>query len=91
MISAVDQNTKTFTIAGKQKSRVFKITDKTMITKGAATATMKEIAENEEVSGSYWKNADGTFEAKMVKIGPMSEKKRESKKSPASPSPSATP
>jgi hypothetical protein len=28
------------------------------------TASMKDITENEEASGSYWKNADGTLEAK---------------------------
>ncbi len=38
---------------------------------------MKDIAENEEVSGLYWKNADGSIEAKTVKIGPVKEKKSE--------------
>jgi hypothetical protein len=37
---------------------------------------MKDIAENEEVSGSYWKNADGSLEAQTVKIGPVKEKNR---------------
>jgi hypothetical protein len=91
MVSAMDKNGKTFTIAGKEKSRVFKITDKTTVTKGGNAATIKDIAQNEEVSGSYWKNADGSLEAKQVKIGPMSEKKKESKKGSASPSASATP
>jgi hypothetical protein len=53
---------------------------------------MKDIAENEEVSGSYWKNADGSLEAKTVKIGPMSEKKsEEGKKAKTSSSPSGSP
>src|SRR5438128_10402801 len=34
MISAVDQNAKTFTITGKKQSRVFKVTDKTSIYQG---------------------------------------------------------
>jgi len=71
MISAVDQNAKTFTITGKKESRVFKVTDKTSISKSGKGATMKDITENEEASGSYWKNADGTLEAKTVKLGPM--------------------
>ncbi len=71
MISAVDQNAKTFTITGKKESRVFKITDKTSISKSGKAATMKDITENEEASGSYWKNADGTLEAKTVKLGPI--------------------
>ncbi|PYL65508.1 MAG: hypothetical protein DMF25_03420 [Verrucomicrobia bacterium] len=63
MISAVDQKAKTFTTAGKEKTRVFKVTDKTTVTKGGNAATIKDIVENEEVSGSYWKNPDGTLEA----------------------------
>jgi hypothetical protein len=70
MVSAVDQKNKTFTISGKEATRVFKITDKTKILKGAHAATMNDILENEEVSGAYWKNADGSLEAKMVKLGP---------------------
>lgn len=75
MISAVDQKAKTFTIAGKTSSRVFKVTDKTVVTKGGATATMSDIAENQEVAGSYWKQSDGSLEAKTVKVGPKVEAK----------------
>ncbi len=74
MVSAVDQKNKTFTISGKEATRVFKVTDKTSITKGAAAGTMKDIVDNEEVSGAYWKNPDGTLEAKMVKLGPTEKK-----------------
>ncbi len=103
-ISAVDQKAKTFTIAGKEKSRVFKITNKTMLTKGGAAATMKDVTANEEVRGSYWKMTDGSLEAKTVKLGPMTDaekaaaEKHAKKKTPktdaspsASPAPSATP
>lgn len=93
-ISAVDQTAKTFTIAGKEKSRVFKVTDKTVVTKNGAAATMTDIVANENVSGSYWKAADGSLEAKTVKLGPKEEKeKKEPKKkkekadAEASPSP----
>jgi hypothetical protein len=83
MVSQVDQKAKTFGIHGKDKPHVFKITDKTIIMKGAGNATIKDIVENEEVSGSYWKSPDGSLEAKFVKLGPM--------KKPTAPSPSATP
>jgi hypothetical protein len=86
MVSAVDQKNKTFTISGKEATRVFKITDKTSILKGAAAGTMTDIVDNEEVSGAYWKNADGTLEAKFVKLGPM-----EKKTMTPTPKPSATP
>ena len=74
MVSAVDQKNKTFTISGKEATRVFKVTDKTSVMKGAAAGTMKDIVDNEEVSGAYWKNPDGTLEAKFVKLGPMDKK-----------------
>ena len=73
MISAVDTKAKTFTIAGKEKSRVFKITDKTVMTKAGAPATMKDVVANEEVRGSYWKVMDGSLEAKSVKLGPKTD------------------
>jgi hypothetical protein len=99
MISAVDQKAKTFTIAGKEKSRVFKITDKTVVTKAGAPATMKDVVANEEVRGSYWKMTDGTLEAKSVKLGPKTDaekaadEKRKEKKADAKAeaSPSASP
>ena len=73
-VSAVDQKNKTFTISGKEATRVFKVTEKTSILKGARAATMNDIVENEEVSGAYWRNSDGTLEAKMVKLGPVEKK-----------------
>jgi hypothetical protein len=70
MVSAIDQKNKTFTISGKQATRVFKVTDQTVITKGASAAKFGDIADSQEVSGAYWKNADGSLEAKLVKLGP---------------------
>ena len=100
MISATDEKAKTFTITGKEKSRVFKITDKTVLTKAGVAATMKDVAVNEQVRGSYWKAADGSLEARTVKLGPVTEgekgasKKRSKKKAPkldAITSPDASP
>ena len=67
--SAVDKSAKTFTIAGKTSSRVFKATDTTTITKAGAEATFAEISDDEYVTGSYWKKEDGTLELKSLKIG----------------------
>lgn len=103
MISAVDARAKTFTIAGKEHSRVFKITDKTVLTKAGAHATMKDVVANEEARGSYWKLTDGTLEAKSVKLGPKTEaekaadekakskKKEKEEAAESSASPSASP
>ena len=57
-ISAVDQTAKTFTIAGKEKARVFKVTDKTVLTKAGTPATMKDVLAKDEVRGTYVKEAD---------------------------------
>ena len=73
MIASVDDRAKTFTIAGKDTSRVLKITDKTIITKSGQPATMKEVVANEEVRGSYYKMPDGSMEAKVLKLGPLTE------------------
>jgi hypothetical protein len=54
---------------------------------------MQEIVENEEASGSYWKNPDGAFQAKTVKLGPMSaaeKTKEDTKKTKSSTSPAAS-
>jgi len=102
MISAVDTKAKTFTIAGKEHSRVFKITDKTVVTKAGKPATMKDVVANEEARGSYWKVMDGSLEAKSVKLGPKTDaekaadekrkaNKKEKEAAESSASPSATP
>jgi len=101
IISSIDDKAKTFNMTGKQNSRVLKITEKTIITKGGQPATMKEVVANEEVRGSYYKMPDGSMEAKMVKLGPLTEEekakrearraKREEKKAGTSPSVSVSP
>ena len=100
-VSTVEHTAKTFTIAGKEKSRIFKVTDTTVITKGGAPATMTDIVVNEKVRGSYVKAADGSLEANTIKVGPMTDAekaekpskkktKKEDASTSASPSPSPT-
>ena len=83
VISAVDKNAKTFTIEGRSKSRVLKIIEGTPITKNGETATIDDMNKDDEVSGSYLKEADGTLLARTVKIGPIKHK--------ATPAPTASP
>lgn len=68
-VSAIDQSAKTFTVAGKKKTRVFMVTDQTIVMKNGSVATIADLAENERVAGSFWKRDDGTLEAKKVRIG----------------------
>jgi len=83
IISAIDKNAKTITIEGRLKPRVLKMIDGTSITKGGETATIDDINKDDEVSGSYLKDADGTLLARTVKIGPVQRK--------ATPTPTASP
>jgi len=83
IITAVDKNAKTFTIEGRRESRVLKIIEGTPITKGGQTATMDDINTDDEVSGSYLKDSDGTLLARTVKIGPVTRK--------TTPTPTASP
>src|SRR5262245_43221058 len=83
IISAVDKDAKTFTIEGTRKSLVLKIIDGTPITKNGETATIDDINKDDEVSGSYLKDSDGTLLARTVKIGPVKRK--------ATPTPTASP
>ena len=71
--TSIDASAKTFTIAGKTSSRVFKATDETKITKAGAEAKFGDLTENEYVTGSYWKRDDGTLELKSLKIGGKTE------------------
>lgn len=101
IISAVDQTAKTFTIAGKEKARVFKLSDKTLLTKAGAPASMRDVQANDEVRGTYLKEPDGSLDARIVKLGPMtdaekaakskSSKKKAKPEASTSPAPSASP
>ena len=82
IISAVDKDAKTFTIEGR-RPHVLKIIDGTPITKDGETATIDDINKDDEVSGSYLKDSDGTLLARTVKIGAV--KRR------TTPTPTATP
>ena len=82
IISAVDKDAKTFTIEGR-RPHVLKIIDGTPITKDGETATIDDINTDDEVSGSYLKDSDGTLLARTVKIGAV--KRR------TTPTPTATP
>jgi hypothetical protein len=79
-IATVEQAARTFTIAGKEKSRIFKVTETTVITKAGAPATMTDLVANEEVRGNYVKAADGSLETRTVKVGPMTDAEKAEKK-----------
>ncbi len=98
-IASVDADAKTFSIAGKETTKVIKITDQTKITKQGAEATMTDVVADEEVRGAYWKKEDGSLEARSVKLGPLTAEemarreahKKKKSEAAAEPSPTAKP
>ena len=73
MIVSTDEKAKTFTIAGKEKSALLKITDKTVVTKAGRPAAIRDIVANEEVRGTYYKEPNGSMEARTVSLGPLTD------------------
>jgi hypothetical protein len=73
MVTSVDEKAKTFTVASKEKTRSLRVTDKTVITKLGLPATMKDIVANQEIRGTCSKVSDASFDAKMLKLGPLTE------------------
>jgi hypothetical protein len=96
-IASVDTTAKTFSLAGKDSTRVIKITDQTRIMKQGAEATMNDIVADAEVRGSYWKKEDGSLEARNVKVGPFdatarrAARKQKTTEAAATESPAASP
>jgi hypothetical protein len=82
MVGSVDEKAKTFTVSSKEKSRSLRVTDKTVITKLGLPATMKDIVANQEVRGTCYKVSDALFEAKALKLGPLTEAEKAAEDSP---------
>jgi hypothetical protein len=78
-VNEVDSDDKTFTI-GKTTKRTLKVTDKTKVTKDGEDASFTDITAGTYVTGSYWKQEDGTLEARTVKVGGSGDKKTTTKK-----------
>lgn len=81
-LSAVDQNAKTISIEGKEKTRTFHVTGQTKIMKDGKPATLADAKVGDEVGGYTDKAADGKLELRSLRIGPKPEgsEKSEGKK-----------
>ncbi len=87
--SSVDHRAMTFTIVGKEHSRVFKASSQTKITRDEKDAHFSDLTDNDKVTGSYWKRDDGSLELKSLKIGGKMETTAASPAPAASASPAA--
>ena len=72
IISSVNRDGRTFALGENENARVVNITSRTSITKNNAPATMNDLTANDEVRGSYWKNNDGSLEAKTIRADSLS-------------------
>jgi hypothetical protein len=68
-IKAVDKADMTFTVAGKEKDRVFAATSQTRFTKDGQPATFADLAADEKISGYAHAGKDGRAEAVSVTLG----------------------
>lgn len=88
-ISAADQAAKSFTIQGKEKSRVFFITADTQLTRGDAAATWDDLKIGAEVRGNAPKKGEAKYGVVSVNVQPTEDVTKSA--SPASPAASASP
>lgn len=89
-LKVFDKDAMTFTVAGKDKDRVFRITSQTRFFKDGKPATLSDAIIDGEVAGTVRKGVDGKEEAISVRFGaaPKAEKpagKGTSKKDAAKP------
>ncbi len=68
-LKSIDRNAMTFTLAGKEKDRVFQVTSETKFVRDGKTATLAQGVEGEEVGG-YARNLEGgKIQALTVRFG----------------------
>lgn len=79
-ITEVDKTAKTFTLAGKEKPRVFQISSETKLTKAGKPAILDDAVVGEEAGGLAKRSESGKDEAISVRFGPKPEGKAAKKK-----------
>lgn len=75
-LKVFDKDAMTFTVAGKDKDRVIRITSQTRFAKDGKPATLSDAVIDGEVAGTVRKGVDGKEEAVSVRFGaaPKAEK-----------------
>jgi hypothetical protein len=88
-ISAVDRTTKTITLGGKEKSRVFQVTAETRILKQGKPVTWEEVLVGEQVRGQARMMESGLSELISLYLGPKGDDTKGAEPSADGPPPSA--
>jgi Cu/Ag efflux protein CusF len=68
-IAAVDQEAKNITLRGKDKNRVFQVTEKTKIVKDGKPSSLSEARVGDEVGGQAQVAGEGKYEALSLRLG----------------------
>jgi hypothetical protein len=73
-VKAVDLKAKTFTLAGKEKDRVFVITDTTRIHDSGEARELADVQVGRKVGGLAKANAAGKWEVATLNLGVKQER-----------------
>jgi hypothetical protein len=68
-VKAVDEEKKTFTLVGKEKDRVFKVTESTRIHKSGEPMKLVDIKIGQRVGGLAKAAVDGEWEVATLNLG----------------------
>lgn len=69
VIGAVDAQARTLTLVGKQTRRIIQVTDATRLEKSGKAAVFEDLKTGERIGGTLKKNATGTEEALLIRVG----------------------
>lgn len=81
-LKAVDTASRTFTLSGTDKDRVFKTTTQTEILRQGKPVTLAEAEVGEEVGGLVERQTDGSVVALKVRFGPKTEQEKKTTTTP---------
>ncbi len=84
-LGAVDQEKKTITLMGKERSRTLHLNHETKIMLQGKPATLADAVVGQEVAGQLRKTDDGKETLVSLRIGPKVEEKKAPKEKPAKP------
>ena len=68
-ISAIDKTLRTLSLAGKEKTRTYQITETTRIKKDGKPATLEDLLVGEAVGGYAMRNSSGHPEVVTLNLG----------------------
>jgi hypothetical protein len=78
-VRAVDSKARTLTLQGKEKDRVFQLTEQTKIQRDGKPETLEEVRPGESVGGLARESSAGVWELVTLNIGERASKSKQPK------------